>query len=120
MEWNTPPNADFDDSADSVYASNQTSHTTETKHTGKYKAQLKDDGKDLKYVLDMYIVKEAYHYFFVLHFIHVKRIIYSLVFLINRDVKNDFFADALQLKLIETEEQSCIREQRRSNFMLKN
>ena len=63
MEWNTPPNADFDDSADPVYASNQTSHTTETKHTGKYKAQLKDDGKDLKYVLDMSIVKEAYHYF---------------------------------------------------------
>jgi len=48
LEWDVPANADFDDSADPIYASNQTSHTTETKHTGKYKAQLKDDGKDLK------------------------------------------------------------------------
>ena len=48
LEWQLPANADFDDSADPIYASNQTSHTTETKHTGKYKAQLKDDGKDLK------------------------------------------------------------------------
>jgi len=48
LEWELPINADFDDTAEPNYSSNSQTHTTETKHTGKYKAQLRDDGKDLK------------------------------------------------------------------------
>ena len=54
LEWDLPQNADWDDSADPQYSYNSVTHTTETIHTIKYKAQLRDDGADLRYIFHTY------------------------------------------------------------------
>ena len=48
ISWDPPPKADFDDNAKPEITHNDKAHTAMTKHTAKYKAQLRDNGKDLK------------------------------------------------------------------------